>query len=110
MAGLESNAPRGASLRGAFASPGAWLRPARRGLRAHLPTLTALRGVGVPRVVAGRVGTRGAVRGAGRADDHALAVGERGCPGLQVRAVEPAHPDRKSTRLNSSHRCISYAV
>src|SRR5437764_4824986 len=21
-----------------------------------------------------------------------------------------AHPDRKSTRLNSSHRCISYAV
>src|ERR1017187_8963753 len=23
---------------------------------------------------------------------------------------EPAYPDRKSTRLNSSHRCISYAV
>src|SRR5437764_8460407 len=24
--------------------------------------------------------------------------------------VEPDHRDRKSTRLNSSHRCISYAV
>src|SRR5437762_10436539 len=23
---------------------------------------------------------------------------------------DAAHPDRKSTRLNSSHRCISYAV
>src|SRR5437762_10697249 len=25
-------------------------------------------------------------------------------------ADQYAHPDRKSTRLNSSHRCISYAV
>src|ERR1017187_1034701 len=24
--------------------------------------------------------------------------------------VNPAHSDRKSTRLNSSHRCISYAA
>src|SRR5437879_10751828 len=24
--------------------------------------------------------------------------------------AEAIHPDRKSTRLNSSHRCISYAV
>src|SRR5437879_10752551 len=30
------------------------------------------------------------------------------CPSLV--AVIVADPDRKSTRLNSSHRCISYAV
>src|SRR5437879_12374629 len=29
---------------------------------------------------------------------------------LQAAAPYPTHPDRKSTRLNSSHRCISYAV
>src|SRR5437763_13013997 len=28
----------------------------------------------------------------------------------RVRPVARATPDRKSTRLNSSHRCISYAV
>src|ERR1017187_6376822 len=27
-----------------------------------------------------------------------------------LRALDPRSPDRKSTRLNSSHRCISYAV
>src|SRR5436189_2570372 len=27
-----------------------------------------------------------------------------------TRTRDPAWPDRKSTRLNSSHRCISYAV
>src|SRR5437763_8471270 len=35
-------------------------------------------------------------------------------PGLRavlvLLRVEPAEEDRKSTRLNSSHRCISYAV
>src|SRR5437762_7564117 len=38
------------------------------------------------------------------------ALGERGHP---ARAEQPARrgfEDRKSTRLNSSHRCISYAV
>src|SRR5437763_11196909 len=29
---------------------------------------------------------------------------------LRVGRPGPRHPDRKSTRLNSSHRCISYAV
>src|ERR1017187_5715805 len=29
---------------------------------------------------------------------------------LQHAAIEGGRPDRKSTRLNSSHRCISYAV
>src|SRR5437879_10354524 len=41
-----------------------------------------------------------------------------GRPALRVRLPPPEHPlrargqlrDRKSTRLNSSHRCISYAV
>src|SRR5690348_17670299 len=28
----------------------------------------------------------------------------------QARGVSPSHPDRKSTRLNSSHPSISYAV
>src|SRR5208337_5215701 len=31
------------------------------------------------------------------------------CRRIQIRAPR-RHPDRKSTRLNSSHRCISYAV
>src|SRR5437762_10184856 len=36
-------------------------------------------------------------------------IGEqRPVPGHE--AVQPAELDRKSTRLNSSHRCISYAV
>src|SRR5437762_7980026 len=30
--------------------------------------------------------------------------------GGQLRDVDQAFEDRKSTRLNSSHRCISYAV
>src|SRR5437879_11574372 len=30
--------------------------------------------------------------------------------GMGIRAVAIDEPDRKSTRLNSSHRCISYAV
>src|SRR5437762_5946853 len=37
----------------------------------------------------------------------------RPTPQPQARAAHPApapRPDRKSTRLNSSHRCISYAV
>src|SRR5437762_5291720 len=29
---------------------------------------------------------------------------------LRLKALPGAHGDRKSTRLNSSHRCISYAV
>src|SRR5436189_5887143 len=29
---------------------------------------------------------------------------------LRGEAVQPSSEDRKSTRLNSSHRCISYAV
>src|SRR5437762_9438721 len=42
--------------------------------------------------------------GAGRADQqHAL--GDAGAQALVLLGV-----DRKSTRLNSSHRCISYAV
>src|ERR1017187_2068378 len=30
--------------------------------------------------------------------------------GLTITVPAAAYPDRKSTRLNSSHRCISYAV
>src|SRR5437763_13365462 len=33
-----------------------------------------------------------------------------GGPGGPTRRGQPAREDRKSTRLNSSHRCISYAV
>src|SRR2546426_8198742 len=33
-----------------------------------------------------------------------------GAPTVAASALEPAQPDRKSTRLNSSHDQISYAV
>src|SRR5437762_6806209 len=51
---------------------------------------------------------------AGQAEPE-TAVGARPVPrgpGRPRRAVPraPPHQDRKSTRLNSSHRCISYAV
>src|SRR5437763_9999609 len=36
------------------------------------------------------------------AHDHVAVLGPRGTPSTRA--------DRKSTRLNSSHRCISYAV
>src|SRR5437879_9405738 len=35
---------------------------------------------------------------------------ERHDRNLSARTGRAARPDRKSTRLNSSHRCISYAV
>src|ERR1017187_886293 len=40
------------------------------------------------------------------------AVGDYESPGAggRTRPARLAKPDRKSTRLNSSHRCISYAV
>src|SRR5437763_14545072 len=38
------------------------------------------------------------------------AESEFGGPGLSTRSGIPLRVDRKSTRLNSSHRCISYAV
>src|SRR5437763_10125190 len=45
-----------------------------------------------------------------RPDRHVAAIG-RLVDLVEVRAgVEHVGPDRKSTRLNSSHRCISYAV
>src|SRR5437763_10429108 len=52
----------------------------------------------------GVVGLEGelAARGPVRRDDHALRSLDRGETGGKT--------DRKSTRLNSSHRCISYAV
>src|SRR5437867_12071224 len=40
-------------------------------------------------------------------------AGFRGTPSVERRDLRPlqrTHPDRKSTRLNSSHRTISYAV
>src|SRR5437762_4107681 len=40
-----------------------------------------------------------------------LSLGRLGTPGLKQRGARRGTPrDRKSTRLNSSHRCISYAV
>src|SRR5438045_5365367 len=47
------------------------------------------------------------------AGGHRQAAGDGRHPGLDRRAPEngrPAQPDRKSTRLNSSHLGISYAV
>src|SRR5947207_7533907 len=63
-------------------------------------------------------------RSRGRAESGRALVGRRGChpdresgrpsradPSLEVTpVVGPAHGDRKSTRLNSSHTVISYAV
>src|SRR5437763_7214989 len=41
-------------------------------------------------------------------DDDLRGPRKGSCPGLQFRKT--LFRDRKSTRLNSSHRCISYAV
>src|SRR2546426_2992208 len=49
-----------------------------------------------------RLDPRGAVR-----DDRDRA---RGRDRREIAVAEPAHRDRKSTRLNSSHLVISYAV
>src|SRR5437763_7540768 len=48
----------------------------------------------------GRRSRRGATRGRGRRREY----------GARRVARQHGHRDRKSTRLNSSHRCISYAV
>src|SRR5437764_8316678 len=55
-----------------------------------------------------------------RADERDLALGERphvrsderqdSDHGVAAEKRDPQGGDRKSTRLNSSHRCISYAV
>src|SRR5207253_10938009 len=44
-----------------------------------------------------------------RRRDQILAVPEKLGVGVQRYRVDPALPDRKSTRLNSSHVAISYA-
>src|SRR5437763_5630629 len=55
------------------------------------------------------VADRVAMRAAAEAVEEALVLDDVERRGLFV--VERADPvDRKSTRLNSSHRCISYAV
>src|SRR5437868_7423589 len=41
---------------------------------------------------------------------HGASFGDRYGPRIVARAPRPADPDRKSTRLNSSHVSISYAV
>src|SRR5438034_5757894 len=41
---------------------------------------------------------------------HAVAPQEGSCNVRQARALPPIRRDRKSTRLNSSHTVISYAV
>src|SRR5437764_10460377 len=46
-----------------------------------------------------------------RSSDEHVRQQTGGNTGVQKRAkAEPPKGDRKSTRLNSSHRCISYAV
>src|SRR5437764_4146670 len=42
--------------------------------------------------------------------DELAAVGEAEPERRRLRPLVAGVPDRKSTRLNSSHRCISYAV
>src|SRR5690606_41222896 len=57
--------------------------------------------------------SRRRVRGARPAADHSVGVGRdhpRGGAGANYRRRSDQHPDRKSTRLNSSHVKISYAV
>src|ERR1017187_10579147 len=43
-----------------------------------------------------------------RADAGVVRLGQRDIDGLILCAEHFGAPDRKSTRLNSSHRCISY--
>src|SRR5437762_12343073 len=54
-------------------------------------------------VVKERLPTGGGVFGAGCAETHCCTTGGGVAGAVRVE-------DRKSTRLNSSHRCISYAV
>src|SRR3712207_8330145 len=56
---------------------------------------------------AGRAGADG---GAGRVAGSARRFGRRAAPGGGGRALRRVARDRKSTRLNSSHANISYAV
>src|SRR5437762_8529291 len=75
------------------------LRPPPRSTLFPYTTLFRSLSVGHPRSLASR-------RGAG-----GRAGADRGALLARARALEPrASRDRKSTRLNSSHRCISYAV
>src|SRR5437762_5770821 len=46
----------------------------------------------------------------GKQRPHDRAVAEFACRRNNPRISHPKRRDRKSTRLNSSHRCISYAV
>src|SRR2546430_6117029 len=46
----------------------------------------------------------------GGVEDGALVADHAALVPLEQRLVEGLHPDRKSTRLNSSHSQISYAV
>src|ERR1017187_5176858 len=55
------------------------------------------------RAVCGPVGTNRAACSCG------AIYGEQ-VPGVGTKPIDNPVPDRKSTRLNSSHRCISYAV
>src|SRR5688500_20050627 len=57
-----------------------------------------------------RVEDRRLERGLDPAPEIAPGAGPRGGARARHQAHEPEHQDRKSTRLNSSHLVISYAV
>src|SRR3712207_8833836 len=59
---------------------------------------------------AGGGGGRGARDRAGGAVDRQAGGQARRAPGVRRRPVPGPHGDRKSTRLNSSHANLSYAV
>src|SRR5690606_41044801 len=57
-----------------------------------------------------RCGAEAVDRGAGRADRGGNFLRTSGAPGDLIKSEENTKGDRKSTRLNSSHVKISYAV
>src|ERR1017187_8616752 len=61
--------------------------------------------------IASRIDARNGAMGLVPASlDSALVTNDFPLFNLNAKRLEPAFLDRKSTRLNSSHRCISYAV
>src|SRR2546426_7570374 len=71
------------------------------------PYTTLFRSIGI---CSPSTSTVGSGAGAGGAGSDGAGAGVAGAGGVGVAGAPPAGGDRKSTRLNSSHLVISYAV
>src|ERR1017187_1210489 len=76
-------------------------------LPATVFALLALSGTGLAGCAKAKVGSAGGTNGG--ATSGVAGQGTSGTGGTIQLTIDPNPTDRKSTRLNSSHRCISYA-